>query len=740
MQNSSNNNTFNTFVTYEQNGLLILGVILNNTGGVSSAQSPKDSNKSKIKVINENNSTVELTNDRINVLKSKDKDYLEKLNTCKSSDYPKILKEIKELAYEKSQTINILDIWEFTKSEEKEYSESDLAEIYFTKLDLISELALRLKLTTEKIYFKRVKNLFVPRDAEVVNQLKIQYEVEEKKQKQREILVNFFKEFLTEEKRSSLIEVESVINKSPELKSLISVIEKVAALGDNAETQEVQEAKKILILLEEALNLNLKSDLQEACFQLLFRIGYFSLDTNLSLIRYKLLDKFSAETEKETVSIIDKAKSKLDTKEVLDVFSIDDESTQDVDDAFSLVEEIDGSYLLGIHITNVADYIQQESSIFNEIQKIATSTYLPEKVFHMLPRELSLGVLSLLPNENRQALSIFCKITEVSNNNSLLIDFKEIKQVTVCNKQKLSYEYVDSQINKGNKIFNLLKRIAETLESNRYNTGAIKVNKREVEVYRDEKGKLSLLTVDEKTPARSLVGELMVLYNSTIAKYCEEKEIPCIYRTQDSPEENSEEDQKYPISGPARDFYTRVKLKRSIIQTTAGVHSTLGLTHYTQVTSPLRRFLDLVIQQQILEYLNTGLIKYKSEDLLNYIKETEEPLNRSNFLSRETKKFWILRYLESRTKKNPNITGTIVKVDGRSPLVELDEVFIVAPIYVPNKEAFDREKKEPKEMQYAELQNFISNLKLGDSVNLKITKIIARSDYLRVEVRANFSS
>jgi exoribonuclease-2 len=216
--------------------------------------------------------------------------------------------------------------------------------------------------------------------------------------------------------------------------------------------------------------------------------------------------------------------------------------------------------------------------------------------------------------------------------------------------------------------------------------------------------------IDEQGAARTIVSELMILANTVFAQYAKRNGLPLLYRTQEGPDVSLDFLDEIP-EGPARDYALRGKLKRSIMSTAPGRHSSLGLDLYTQMTSPIRRYADLLNQRQILSHLLDGKPQYTIDEIERIAFEVEEPLSHANFLSRESKRFWLLRYLEERLKREPiTVTATVVRNDMKLPMVELDSLYITVPLRTDSRVA------------------------LGEQCTVQVKEVSAFRDQVRLEV------
>jgi exoribonuclease-2 len=236
----------------------------------------------------------------------------------------------------------------------------------------------------------------------------------------------------------------------------------------------------------------------------------------------------------------------------------------------------------------------------------------------------------------------------------------------------------------------------------------VRVHRREVVPFVEEDGSIRLLEIDEDSLGRSLVAELMVLANSLMAQFAARHNLPVLFRGQERPDENARQAVVDLPDGPAKDFTARSKLKKSTMSFEPQYHAGLGLDAYIQATSPIRRYLDLCHQRQFLSFFKHQKPWISKSELEPLVAEVEVHLNAANLASRETKKYWLLRYLEQRGRGAP-ITGTVVRLDTKSPLVELDEIYITV---------FVKTNKP---------------VRMGEQVSLKVVSVDPQGDYVRLE-------
>jgi exoribonuclease-2 len=202
---------------------------------------------------------------------------------------------------------------------------------------------------------------------------------------------------------------------------------------------------------------------------------------------------------------------------------------------------------------------------------------------------------------------------------------------------------------------------------------------------------------------------MMVLANKIMAEFAAHNRIPVMYRGQERPDDEGADlrQEGQAPAGPAKDFSARTRLKKSSVSFEPQHHAGLGLDAYIQATSPIRRYLDLCHQRQFISFLQHGKPCMNQEEFEAIANELEMPLQAASLASRETKRYWLLRYLEQRPRGEP-LEGTVVRTDLKTPLVELDEVYMTVLVRLPAKAA------------------------LGQRVTLKVTSVDPHADYVRL--------
>src|SRR5690606_21732256 len=181
--------------------------------------------------------------------------------------------------------------------------------------------------------------------------------------------------------------------------------------------------------------------------EILGNIGDKGVDI-LSLIKqYKLPEDFPAKVRKEAKKVKgiisqEEIDDRVDLRQ-LNTFTIDGPDAKDFDDAVS-IEKIGDIYRLGVHIADVSYYVRENSPIDKEAFKRGNSIYLIDRVIPMLPEELSNGICSLNPNEDRLTLSVFMDIDKKGN-----VVRHEIVESIINSKARLIYDDVSDLLENG---------------------------------------------------------------------------------------------------------------------------------------------------------------------------------------------------------------------------------------------------------------------------------------------------
>ncbi len=265
------------------------------------------------------------------------------------------------------------------------------------------------------------------------------------------------------------------------------------------------------------------------------------------------------------------------------VVTIDGPDTKDIDDAIS-VEKDGDNYILGVHIADVSEYVRENSALDQEALRRATSIYLVDRVIPMLPHELSNGICSLNPGEDRLALSCIMTI----DHEGKLLDSR-ITESLIRSRAKLSYPGVMKLLEDGDtseitqqlgqqgirrgmitrtreivRMLRRAKRLASVLHKQRRARGSIDFDFAESEVHLDEKGRPVDIAAHERNAATEMIEDFMLMANETVASTFYWLDVPFVYRTHEKPPEEKLRQLRmfirgygYSLKGSASDIHPR---------------------------------------------------------------------------------------------------------------------------------------------------------------------------------------
>ena len=342
----------------------------------------------------------------------------------------------------------------------------------------------------------------------------------------------------------------------------------------------------------------------------------------------------------------------------LPAFAIDDEATDTPDDALSL----DGNRLW-VHVADVAALVPPDSPLDLEAQSRGTSLHLPEGTIHLLPRVLT-AILGLGLSNTNPALSFGIDLSEEGE----VLGYEIIP--TWVRVTRLTYEQANTAMD--NEPFRTLERRLAAVRERRRATGAVLIDFPENRIQVAD-GQVQIAPV---LPLRSrmMVEEAMILASSETARFAAARSLAMPYSQQEPPE-TAERAQS--LAGM---FALRRLLKRSRYHSTPGPHSGLGVTAYTQVTSPLRRYLDLVGHQQLRAVI-AGYEPLTETTVIERIAGVDTLLAGLRQAEILSEKHWTLVYL----LQNPDWSGEGIVVDkrGATATVILPELAFETRIHLP---------------------------------------------------------
>lgn len=336
-------------------------------------------------------------------------------------------------------------------------------------------------------------------------------------------------------------------------------------------------------------------------------------------------------------------------KDLRDLFTItiDGEDSKDLDDAISIEKGAKNNYILYVHIADVGHYVPEDHAIDKEARRRGTSIYLVNQVIPMLPKELSNGLCSLNPNEEK--LTLTCQVevnsawhivkTEVFESiikSDFRMTYKEVDQILIQKDIMQWDELMFGWIVSKNLIQMLQdsEKLREILAVYKKELWVLDFDFPETKIIVDEDGNPTEFKKYERYASNKLIEEFMVLANEAVSKKF--SNLPFLYRVHNEP---SEEDVEKLFQSLAVFSYNvpqlqKIKpkdyqvllaqikldskekllskmvlrsLSKAVYSTESQWHFGLALDYYSHFTSPIRRYPDLMIHRIIKEKIHKHL-------------------------------------------------------------------------------------------------------------------------------------
>ncbi len=377
-------------------------------------------------------------------------------------------------------------------------------------------------------------------------------------------------------------------------------------------------------------------------FETMVKAGVWKEDENLELLRNEVSVGFPDEVLEQARAIAEspvslealEAEGRQDLTD-LAAYTIDSSESRDLDDAISF-EKIPTGWEIGIHISDIGLLIRPGTPLFEEAIHRAISIYLPELQVPMIPEILSHQALSLHEGQLRRAVSF---MITVDGSGHILAT--QVVRSIIRVKRRLTYQEVDSAIELKEK-WHELYQICRAMQQRRIEKGALPLPIPELNISIEEDGRVNLNLVTPG-PARFLVAECMILANTVGAAFLRDNNIPGLYRSQPAPRDRI-------IHGSEMDLLANIRQRRMISRGVLGLepepHAGLGVDVYTTVTSPLRRGLDLLMQQQIGSQLLEGRPMHSREELERLSIILKQGLATAAAVTQGTVRYWIIKYFK----------------------------------------------------------------------------------------------
>jgi len=393
------------------------------------------------------------------------------------------------------------------------------------------------------------------------------------------------------------------------------------------------------------------------------------------------------------------------------IVTIDPDDARDFDDAIQ-VEKIKNGWRLGVHIADVAAYVEPESALDREARQRGNSVYLPDRVIPMLPERLSNGVCSLNPGVDRLTHSVFVHFDKNGNAKSARFARSVIRSAhRLTYKQAYAILKSPPRDQLGERL-HVAWELAALLRRKRFEHGALDLDFPEVKVWVDKQGHPVRLERVENDESHQLIEEFMLAANEAVARELKKRAIPTVYRVHENPDpEKLAEYREFVLSfnykvgdlthrselqrllalihGKPEEQALKVALLKSLKRARYSAqplgHYGLAKANYLHFTSPIRRYADLGVHRSLGR--DTALRRpYQTDSreiasIAEHLSMTERTAADAEIDAAQMKKLeFFQRQLDER---NPQIfRASIVDVRNYGLMVELPDALITGLIHV----------------------------------------------------------
>ena len=449
----------------------------------------------------------------------------------------------------------------------------------------------------------------------------------------------------------------------------------------------------------------------------------------------------------------DEIKGRRDFRDLL-TFTIDGADSKDFDDAISLEISKNGSYILGVHIADVAHYVEELGALDEEAFKRGNSVYLLNKVIPMLPFELSNGICSLNEGVDRLTLSVIVEIDKEGN-----VKKYDICESVINSNKRLVYENVSDYLEKNivhesivglEKTLDKMFELSKILQKKREEGGAIDFDIPEVIIEVDEKGWPQNIHKRDRRTANKLIEDFMLMANVCVAKEYYFKHIPFLYRIHERPKEEkiSELNSYLRPLGYMINFDEKVEPKdvQKVLEKAKGskeemfistmtlrsmtkaryseindIHFGLAFDYYSHFTSPIRRYADLTIHRIIKKHLKGKLSGGIIKNLKVILPEIAEQVSRTEKIAqdaeRQVEDIKMAEYMSERLGERYD--GRVSSITNFGIFVELDNLIEGLVSYKSMDGYYEFDIDHYKAVDYDTKNEF----HIGDEVRIEVVNV-----------------
>ena len=393
------------------------------------------------------------------------------------------------------------------------------------------------------------------------------------------------------------------------------------------------------------------------------------------------------------------------------IVTIDPDDARDFDDAVQ-VEKTNSGWRLGVHIADVAAYVEPGSALDREARRRGNSVYLPDRVIPMLPERLSNGVCSLKPGVDRLTHSVFLHFDKNGVAKSARFTRSVIRSAhRFTYKQAYAILKSPRRDQLGERL-HLSWELAALLRRKRFEHGGLDLDFPEVKVWVDKQGHPVKLERVENDESHQLIEEFMLAANEAVARELKKRAVPTVYRVHENPDpEKLAEYRELVLSfnyrvgdlthrgelqrlleligGKPEEQALKIALLKSLKRARYSAqplgHYGLAKANYLHFTSPIRRYADLVVHRALgrdtaaRRHDQLGMAEIAS--IAEHISTTERNAADAEIDAAQMKKLeFFQRQLDER---NPQIfRAAVVDVRNYGLMVELPDALITGLVHV----------------------------------------------------------
>jgi exoribonuclease-2 len=568
------------------------------------------------------------------------------------------LRTIRKRLEESQATVDLKTLWECVYESTRLLTLEQIIDIYYgeNNRDFISDddvLLLFWALEKDDLYFSNNDGGYTPRTTGEVEDTVQRKEAEKKKRVERESAVKWARGVIKGLNENG--EEAKFVNRYVELiKGYVVYLDRYEKAAD---------AKSFLS--------EIGTRSIEDAVEFLIKAGKWNEDHDPLIERLGLKAGFSERVSEEVSAIINEDTGFEGREDLtsLEAFSIDDDGTLDIDDAIS-IHRVSEGFIVGVHISDVAGYVPRWSQLDEEAKSRGETIYLPEGNIHMFPPDLVRTKFSLTEGSPKKAISLLALFNE-----NLKIKHYRCTKSKIHVRRNLNYKNAEETLSESEHGSELID-IAFNLRKSRLESGAFILELPDLKIKLNENGGIEIRKNYMNTTAHRLVTELMILMNWCAARFFKTNDIPAIFRSQPDPispqaRELDEENPLFPLK--AVRF-----LRPSRMGNSPEPHVLLGLDVYVQITSPIRRYLDLVLQRQLSSYLDGNGLYYTVEELESTFQYVEFGLREKKMVQKSREKYWVFKHL--RNLQGEDINGILSSLTYSGASVYLPDYLLEVPI------------------------------------------------------------